>query len=82
MGRLGAEGEEVPDVVGLLAIGVGVDLLAVDEVGELERIPEEEDRHPATVEKRAKTSVRLPTSLIIFIRVHFETSGLLTSKLP
>ena len=36
-------GEEVPDVVGFLAIGEGVVLLRVDEVGELDAIADEED---------------------------------------
>jgi len=36
--------KEVPDVVGLLSIGVRVRLLRVDEVGELERVADEEDR--------------------------------------
>jgi hypothetical protein len=44
VGRLRAPGEEIPDDLGLLLVGVGVVLLAVDEVGELERIADEEDR--------------------------------------
>ena len=42
--RLGRVREEVPHVVGLLAVGVGVVLLGVDEVGELQRVADEEDR--------------------------------------
>ena len=44
VGRLGREREEVPHVVRLLAVGVGVGLLGVDEVGELEGVADEEDR--------------------------------------
>lgn len=36
-------GEEVPDVVGLLHVAVGVALLRVDEVGEHQRVADEED---------------------------------------
>ncbi len=43
--RLGRMREEVPDVLRLLAVGERVRLLGVDEVGELQRIPDEEDRH-------------------------------------
>ena len=44
VGGLRRVGEEVPDVVGFLPVGVGVVLLGVDEVRELQRIPDEEDR--------------------------------------
>jgi hypothetical protein len=37
---------------------------------------------PATVEKRAKTCVRLPTSFIIAMLVQRDTSGFVTSNLP
>jgi hypothetical protein len=37
---------------------------------------------PATVEKRAKTGVRLPRSLSIRMRVQRETSGFVTVKCP
>ena len=41
---LGRVGEEVPHVVRLLMVGEGIGLLGVDEVGELQRIADEEDR--------------------------------------
>src|SRR5450759_3712967 len=41
---LGRKAEAVPDVVWLLAVGARVGLLRVDEVGELERVADEEDR--------------------------------------
>src|ERR1035437_9246026 len=44
MRGLGAEREEIPDVIRLLDVGVWVALLGVDEVGELERIANEKDR--------------------------------------
>ena len=44
MRGLGRVGEEVPDVVRLLVVGVGVGLLGMDEVGELQRVADEEDR--------------------------------------
>ena len=37
---------------------------------------------PATVEKRAKSGVRLPTAEKILARVHFYASALVTSKYP
>jgi len=43
MGRFGDEGKEVPEGVGVLAVGLGVSLLGVDEVGELGGISDEED---------------------------------------
>ena len=44
VGGLGRVGEEAPDVVGLLPVGVGIGLLRVDEVGELDAVADEEDR--------------------------------------
>ena len=44
VGGLGCVGEEVPHVVRFLAVRMGVVLLGVDEVWELQRIPDEEDR--------------------------------------
>ena len=44
VGGLGRVGEEVPDVVRLLMVGEGIGLLGVDEVGELQRVADEEDR--------------------------------------
>ena len=41
---LGRVREEIPNVVGFLLVGVGVVLLGVDEVGELQRVTDEEDR--------------------------------------
>ena len=42
VGRLGAEREEVPRVVGFLNVGLGIALLRMDEVGKLERVANEE----------------------------------------
>ena len=41
--RLGSQGEEVPEHVGALEVGLGVTLLGVDEVGELRGVSDEED---------------------------------------
>ncbi len=43
VGGFGGMGEEVPHVVRLLVVGERVGLLRVDEVGELERVTDEED---------------------------------------
>lgn len=44
MGCLGSERDKVPEHVGILQVGLGISLLGVDEGGEENGIPDEEDR--------------------------------------
>ena len=52
--RLGLRREVVPEVVGVLEVGLRVTLLRVDEVGELCRVAQEEDGRVVLSERRGR----------------------------
>lgn len=70
MGGLWSQGDEVPEHVRVLQVGLGVSLLRVDERWEEDRVTDEEDRRVV--------ADQVPDS-IVSVKLDSETSGISSS---